>query len=103
MRVTPNFSTQLNQIQHFLTHNGISLRYEKGRFKNGGCIINSKQQIVLNKFYPDELKVGFLIEFLSQHVSNDTSDFHLNRDDLQQFLQHFYTKYQPARYKTQLI
>jgi hypothetical protein len=40
------------------------VRYEKGNFKSGYCIIEEQNVAVINKFFPMESKVGALIEIL---------------------------------------
>lgn len=40
------------------------LRYEKGNFKSGYCIINDSKVVVVNKFYSLEGKINCLLEIL---------------------------------------
>lgn len=40
------------------------VRYEKGNFKSGYCIIEEQNVAVINKFFPMESKVGALVEIL---------------------------------------
>lgn len=40
------------------------VRYEKGNFKSGYCIIEEQNVAVINKFFPVESKVGALVEIL---------------------------------------
>lgn len=42
------------------------VRYEKGSFKSGYCIIEDQNVVVINKFFPMESKVAALIEILRQ-------------------------------------
>lgn len=42
------------------------VRYEKGNFKSGYCIIEDQNVAVINKFFPLESKVNALIEILRQ-------------------------------------
>lgn len=40
------------------------VRYEKGNFKSGYCIIEEQNVAVINKFFPMESKVAALVEIL---------------------------------------
>jgi predicted nuclease with TOPRIM domain len=40
------------------------VRYEKGSFKSGYCIIEEQNVAVINKFFPMESKVAALVEIL---------------------------------------
>ncbi|MCZ2355798.1 MAG: hypothetical protein LC115_03745 [Bacteroidia bacterium] len=63
IRITKNLSEKLTEI---LTQNGLSIRYEKGTFKGGYCILDEQKIIVINKFYPIESRINILIEVLRQ-------------------------------------
>jgi hypothetical protein len=42
------------------------LRYEKGTFQSGYCILKEKKVVVLNKFFPVEGKINTMIDLLPQ-------------------------------------
>ncbi|MCB9234693.1 MAG: hypothetical protein H6581_23780 [Bacteroidia bacterium] len=42
------------------------VRYEKGNFNSGYCILESKNVVVINKFFPLESKINALTEILNQ-------------------------------------
>ena len=63
IRVTKNLPKKLAEI---LSQNGLSVRYEKGSFKGGYCILDDQKIVVINKFYPLESRVNILIEVLRQ-------------------------------------
>jgi hypothetical protein len=43
---------------------GYKVRYEKGNFKSGYCLIEDQNIVVINKFFPVESKVNTLMEIL---------------------------------------
>ncbi len=45
---------------------GYILRYERGTFQSGFCILEDKKVVVLNKFLPLEGRINTLIELLPQ-------------------------------------
>ena len=50
------------------------LRYEKGNFQSGYCILNESKVAVINKFFALEGKVNSLIEIL-RAIKVDTTKF----------------------------
>jgi predicted nuclease with TOPRIM domain len=48
------------------------VRYEKGNFKSGYCIIEEQNVVVINKFFPLESKVNALVEILRQIDADET-------------------------------
>lgn len=51
----------LNKLEAFLKELGWQVRYEKGNFQSGSCIVRDKQMVVINKFVPLEQKVVALV------------------------------------------
>jgi hypothetical protein len=45
---------------------GYVLRYERGTFQSGYCILESKKVVVLNKFLPIEGRINTLIDLIPQ-------------------------------------
>ncbi|MEN9497411.1 MAG: hypothetical protein RL750_310 [Bacteroidota bacterium] len=45
---------------------GYILRYERGNFQSGYCILESKKVIVLNKFLQTEGRINTLVELIPQ-------------------------------------
>ena len=54
----------LNKLEDVFSESDYILRYEKGNFKSGYCIINDTKVVVVNKFYSLEGKVNCLYEIL---------------------------------------
>jgi hypothetical protein len=42
------------------------IRYEKGNFQSGYCVLSEQKVVVINKFFPLESKVSALAEILIQ-------------------------------------
>ena len=42
------------------------IRYERGNFKTGYCILHEQNVVVVNKFFSIEAKINSLIEVLEQ-------------------------------------
>ena len=54
----------LNKLEDLFSETDYILRYEKGNFKSGYCIINETRVVVINKFYSLEGKVNCLLEII---------------------------------------
>ncbi len=56
----------LKKIENLLKEAGLKLRYEKGNFKSGHCLLEEQQVVVVNKFYTVETKIQALSEIVQQ-------------------------------------
>jgi hypothetical protein len=56
----------LKKIEILLKEAGLKLRYEKGNFKSGHCLLEDQQIVVVNKFYTVETKIQALTDMLQQ-------------------------------------
>lgn len=63
IRYTKSF---LNKLEDLFTESDYILRYEKGNFKSGYCLIHESNVAVINKFYSLEGKVNCLVEILRE-------------------------------------
>ena len=63
IKYTPGF---LRKLEGLLAELGYLLRYEKGNFKPGYCILRDTQVVIVNKYYTTEGKINALTEILRQ-------------------------------------
>lgn len=63
MKYTP---TILEKIERIVEESGYVLRYEKGTFQSGYCILREKKVVVLNKFFQTEGRINTLIDLIPQ-------------------------------------
>ena len=54
----------LEKLEQLLKDLGYKVRYEKGNFKTGFCLIENSKIVVVNKFINLESKIGALIELI---------------------------------------
>lgn len=64
----------LNKIEDVFSESDYHLRYEKGNFKSGYCVLKETKIAIVNKYYPVEGKVNCLIDILKE-LELDTSSF----------------------------
>ncbi|MEI6312319.1 MAG: hypothetical protein WCP57_08680 [Bacteroidota bacterium] len=57
-------NTTLTKIQELVKEAGYVLRYEKGSFKSGYCILQDKKVIIINKYFETEARINSLFEIL---------------------------------------
>jgi hypothetical protein len=56
--------TTLDKIERIIEEGGYVIRYEKGTFQSGYCILQEKKVVVLNKFFQTEGRINTLIDLL---------------------------------------
>lgn len=56
--------TLLGKIENLFEALEYQVRYEKGNFRGGNCVIQTDKVVVINKFFPFESQVNTLIEVL---------------------------------------
>lgn len=58
--------TTLDKLEKITEEAGYVLRYERGTFQSGYCILEDKKVVVLNKFLQTEGRINTLIELIPQ-------------------------------------
>jgi hypothetical protein len=58
--------TTLNKIEGLVEETGYIIRYERGSFQSGFCILEDKKVVVLNKFLQLEGRINTLIDLIPQ-------------------------------------
>ena len=56
----------LDKIEKIIEESGYVIRYEKGTFQSGYCILQEKKVVVLNKFFQTEGRINTLIDLFPQ-------------------------------------
>ncbi len=71
----PITNHSLEKIELLLKTAGYKVRYEKGNFKTGACLLQNSKMIVVNRFSNLESKIGGLAELLqSLEIDHDLLD-----------------------------
>lgn len=64
--------TTLNKTEKLIEEMGYIVRYERGNFQSGYCVLEQKKVVVLNKFLPLEGRINTLIDLIPQlHIDVD--------------------------------
>jgi hypothetical protein len=64
----------LLKIEEMLGESDYTLRYEKGNFKSGYCVLKDQKIMIVNRFYTTEGKINALLDIL-KGTELDTSKF----------------------------
>ena len=54
----------LNKLEDIFRELKITIRYEKGNFQSGYCIVSGKNMVIVNKFFDVEARMNILLEIL---------------------------------------
>jgi hypothetical protein len=69
------YTTQfLTKIEDLVAESDYVLRYEKGSFKSGYCLLKDQKIMIVNKFYTVEGKINALLEIFKS-IELDNSRF----------------------------
>jgi hypothetical protein len=63
MKYTQN---TLDKLEAIPEQNGYILRYERGTFQSGYCILEERKVVVLNKFLQTEGRINTLLDLIPQ-------------------------------------
>ncbi len=59
-------ANNLSKVEDIFKNRGYILRYEKGNFNSGYCLLENKKVIIINKYFDNEAKVNCLIDIFNQ-------------------------------------
>lgn len=54
----------LEKLEELFREAGYVIRYEKGTFQSGHCIVESRKIVVINKFFETEGRINTLVDIL---------------------------------------
>ena len=58
--------TSLDKLENILKESRYVIRYERGTFQSGWCLLEQKKIVVLNKFLNTEGRINTLLELIPQ-------------------------------------
>ncbi len=68
----------LKKLESLFKEIEYTIRYEKGNFQSGYCLVENRRVAVINKFYDVEGRINCLLEILAQQ---DLSDYQEHLSD----------------------
>lgn len=64
----------LTKLEDLIAESDYIMRYEKGNFKSGYCLLKEQKIMIVNKFFAMEGKINALLDIL-KNVELDTAKF----------------------------
>jgi hypothetical protein len=64
----------LAKLEDLVSESDYIMRYEKGNFKSGYCLLKDQKIIIINKFFTTEGKINALLDIF-KNVEFDTTNF----------------------------
>jgi hypothetical protein len=62
----------LTKLEDMIAESDYTLRYEKGNFKSGFCVLKDQKIMIINKFFTTEGKINALLEILKGVTLDNT-------------------------------
>jgi len=62
--------TTLDKLEAVVEESGYVLRYERGNFQSGYCILEARKVVVLNKFLQVEGRINTMLDLIPQLTIN---------------------------------
>ena len=76
----------LKKLETLFQELNYQIRYERGNFKSGYCIVNDYRMIVINKFFDTKARIDTLLDILSHINCNATELSEPSQEILQKAL-----------------
>jgi len=77
--------TTLKKIEEIFKTQGYTVRYEKGSFTSGYCLVEERKIAIINRFYDTEGRINTLLDILSTATD-------INEELFEEKEQKFYNK-----------
>lgn len=61
---TKHNKSYLNKLEDLFSESDYVIRYEKGNFKSGYCLLKDTKIAIINKYFPVDGKINALLEIL---------------------------------------
>ena len=75
----------LKKLEEIFSESDYILRYEKGNFKSGYCVLKDTKVVIVNKYFPLEGRINSLVDIL-RTIDLDSSQLSEKRLQLYQEL-----------------
>lgn len=63
----PHTKHSLKKLESLLKELGYTVRYEKGNFTSGYCLVEQRRVAIVNKFYDTEGRINVLYDILAAY------------------------------------
>lgn len=63
--------SNLEKLETLFKEMGYTVRYERGNFNAGYCIVEHKKVVVINKYFDTEARINVLLDLLSTVIPEE--------------------------------
>lgn len=63
--------SNLQKLELLFKEQEYTIRYEKGNFQSGYCVVQARKIVVINKFFDTEARINCLLDILSTIIVMD--------------------------------
>ena len=63
----PTTKHSLKKLETLLGELGYTVRYERGNFTSGYCLVEQRKVVIINRFYDTEGRVNVLYDIVAQY------------------------------------
>src|SRR5690554_5596558 len=67
----PYTQNSLNKLENLLNALGFKIRYERGSFRSGTCILQQENVLVINRFSDIEVKIKSMVQVIQSFELSD--------------------------------
>lgn len=86
----------LKKLEDLFAELGYTIRYEKGNFQSGYCLVEQRKIAVVNKFFDTEGRINCLLDILASLTFNPDYLSEASKEFFCKMLQKTLTDYPPA-------
>ncbi|MBN8677186.1 MAG: hypothetical protein J0M29_03115 [Chitinophagales bacterium] len=77
--------TTLKKLEDIFDELDYTVRYEKGSFQSGYCIVESRRVAVVNKFFDTEARINTLLDIITRIEFDPSSLSDASREQLEKW------------------
>jgi len=79
-------NSTLKHLEKMVKTLGFAIRYEKGNFQSGYCILESKSMIIINKFYDTQARIETILNIVDDLGPDLSLLTHKDQEKLRTYL-----------------
>ena len=63
--------SNMEMLESIIRNHGFSIRFEKGNFQSGFCLLNDRKVVIINRFFDKESRFQVLTEIMQEIPIDD--------------------------------
>ncbi len=95
-------TTTLKKLEELFDELGYEVRYEKGSFQSGYCLVEDRKIAIVNRFFDTEARINVMLDILAQLQPEAEKLSEKNRETLRRALKTWKNTNQPAENEAEI-